>query len=464
MPSPAAEAARQTTILVTGASGYIASQLIPLLLERGLKVRCLVRNPAHLYSRSWFADVEVFSGDLTKPTSYLTALQGVSTAYYLVHGMSNGKNYIEQDLQAARDFSGSAFKAGVKHLIYLGGLADPQVKIARHMRSRIHTGESLRSGGVPVTEFRAGVIIGPGSISFEMIRFLVEQFPIILCPRWMSNLSQPIAIQNILDYLLAALELPNVESQVFEIGGSNVMTYADTMLEYARLRGLRRRVLIMPLNPVGLLAYFMAILTPVPGNITRPLVEGLCSDSIVQDDSALRVFPQIRPLGYSNAVRISLEKLDPRLVEPVWRQSVPPRSSLKHAGFCIQQRQIILPASPVSVLETIQKIQPPSENNKFNCAEKYDTRSGQEHVLLLHSLRKLPGQLWQEWRICKVETGTQLSQAMLFAPRGLPGFLWWVGSEPWIRLYQWSMFHKIVGTSRKMRERLASEAQRRKEE
>jgi len=443
MPSPAAEAARQTTILVTGASGYIASQLIPLLLERGLKVRCLVRNPAHLYSRSWFADVEVFSGDLTKPTSYLTALQGVSTAYYLVHGMSNGKNYIEQDLQAARDFSGSAFKAGVKHLIYLGGLADPQVKIARHMRSRIHTGESLRSGGVPVTEFRAGVIIGPGSISFEMIRFLVEQFPIILCPRWMSNLSQPIAIQNILDYLLAALELPNVESQVFEIGGSNVMTYADTMLEYARLRGLRRRVLIMPLNPVGLLAYFMAILTPVPGNITRPLVEGLCSDSIVQDDSALRVFPQIRPLGYSNAVRISLEKLDPRLVEPVWWQSVPPRSSLKHAGFCIQQRQILLQGNPTSVIDTLREMYPPSGNYKITSNNENDFNGRQENILLLKSQDKHPGQLWQEWRVCKTDGGSQITLAMLFAPKGLPGFLWWYLLVPLKRIQTRIIFGKI---------------------
>ena len=238
------------TILVTGASGYIASQLIPELLERGLKVRCLVRNPAHLNHRTWFADVEVFQGDLTQPQSILPALQGVSTAYYLVHGMSNGRNYIEQDLQAAQDFSRSAQEAGVTHIIYLGGLADPTVKIARHLRSRIHTGEALRSSGVPVTEFRAGVIIGPGSISFEMIRFLTEQFPIIPCPGWMSNLSQPIAIQDVVKYLLAALELPKVESRVFEIGGSEVVNYAETMLRYARLRGLRRRLLFMPFNPV----------------------------------------------------------------------------------------------------------------------------------------------------------------------------------------------------------------------
>jgi uncharacterized protein YbjT (DUF2867 family) len=443
MPSQPPDVGNQTTILVTGASGYIASQLIPKLLEQGLTVRCLVRNPAHLQNRSWFGNVEIFSGDLTQPSSYLSALQGVSTAYYLVHGMSNGKNYIEMDLQAARDFSGSAQKAGVKHIIYLGGLADPTVKIARHMRSRINTGQALLTGGVPVTEFRAGVIIGPGSISFEMIRYLTEQFPVILSPRWMPNLSQPIAIQNILDYLLAALELPIVENRVFEIGGSEVMSYAETMLHYARLRGLKRKVLILPINPVGLLAYFMTILTPVPGSITRPLVEGLCSHSIVQDESALQVFPHIKPLDYDSAVKVSLERLDPLLVEPVWRQTAAFRNSMKHAGFCILQHQELVQDDPTSVMETIREMYTFSRNYKITSDDEINFDGRQQRILLLKSQEPHPGQFWQEWRVCKTDEDTQVTQTMLFAPKGLPGFLWWYLLEPVKRIQNRIIFNKI---------------------
>jgi uncharacterized protein YbjT (DUF2867 family) len=444
MPSLPGKQDSHELILVTGASGYIASQLIPRLLERGLRVRCLVRNPQHLHSRQWFADVEVVCGDLTQPESILPALQGVSTAYYLVHSMSSGNHYIEQDLQAARSFAASALQSGVGHIIYLGGLADPQARIARHLRSRLQTGEALRTAGLPVTEFRAGVIVGPGSISFEMIRFLTEQFPLIICPRWMPNLSQPISIQNILDYLLAALDLPDPESRVFEIGGSEVMTYAETMLGYARLRGLRRRVLILPFNPAWLLAYFMAKFTPVPASITRPLVEGLCNHSIVRNDSALQAFPHIHPMDYKTAVRDSLGKLDPRLVEPLWRQIKPAVHALKHAGFCILQYQTHLEADPGSVLEAIQLIFASGESYKLESSKGHETGSGHEHILLLRSKRKLPGQLWREWRVSSLEKETRISQAMLFAPRGLPGFLWWYVLGPWLRLSQWAAFRKLA--------------------
>ena len=412
MPSLPSKQDSRELILVTGARGYIASQLIPRLLERGLRVRCLVRNPQHLHARQWFADVEVVCGDLTQPESILPALQGVSTAYYLVHSMSSGNHYIEQDLQVARSFAASALQAGVGHIIYLGGLADPQAKIARHMRSRILTGDALRTTDVPVTEFRTGVIVGPGSISFEMIRFLTEQFPLILCPRWMPNLSQPIAIQNILDYLLAALDMPNPESRVFEVGGSEVITYAETMLRYAKLRGLQRK--------------------------------WLCNHSIVRNDSALQAFPHIHPMDYDTAVRDSLSKLDPRLVEPLWRQIKPAVHALKHAGFCILQRQTLLEANPGSVLEAIQLIYASGESYKLESSKGHETGSGHEHILLMRSKLKLPGQLWMEWRVSSLKKETRISQAVLFAPKGLPGFLWWCGLGPWLRLSQWVAFRKLL--------------------
>ncbi|HET8706904.1 MAG TPA: NmrA family NAD(P)-binding protein, partial [Pseudomonadales bacterium] len=196
-------------VLVTGATGYIASRLIPRLLDAGYRVRCLAREPRRLNGRSWFRQVEVIQGDATIPSTLHVALDGVHTAYYLIHNMTHGHGYTELELNSARAFTSAAEEAGVEHIIYLGGLADPEQHIAPHMRSRIETGRVLREGKVPVTEFRAGVITGSGSISFEMIRFMTELFPVVLGPLWLKNKSQPIAIQNVIDYLFAALTNPN---------------------------------------------------------------------------------------------------------------------------------------------------------------------------------------------------------------------------------------------------------------
>ena len=196
-------------ILVTGATGYIASRLIPRLLDAGYPVRCLARDPRRLRGRNWFRAIEVVEGDVTNASSLKRALEGVHTAYYLIHNMSYGHGYTSLELESARTFALAAAQAGVEHIIYLGGLADPEQHIAPHMRSRIETGRVLREGRVPVTEFRAGVITGSGSISFEMIRFMTELFPLVPGPLWMRNKSQPIALENVIDYLLAALTNPN---------------------------------------------------------------------------------------------------------------------------------------------------------------------------------------------------------------------------------------------------------------
>ncbi len=233
-------------ILVTGATGYIASRLIPRLLERGYRVRALARDPMQLQGRSWFSQIEVVPGDVVTPESLAGALQGVDTAYYLIHNMASGRGYIPRELEGAKNFASAAAQAGCRHIIYLGGLADPNQRIAPHMLSRIKTGEVLRQGSVPVTEFRAGVIVGPGSISFEMIRFMTEQFPILPGPSWLKNRSQPIAAQNVIDYLLAALDISDGHGQIFEIGGPQVRIYSDLMLTYARVRGLTRRLIMLP--------------------------------------------------------------------------------------------------------------------------------------------------------------------------------------------------------------------------
>ena len=242
-------------ILVTGASGYIASRLIPRLLEKGVRVRALARQPEWLATRAWAKDVEFVRGDVTDPLSLESALTGVNTAYYLIHSMAGGRGYTRIETEAARTFISTAERVGVEHIIYLGGLADPDApNLAPHMRSRIETGITLRHGKSSVTEFRAGVIVGPGSISFEMIRFLTEFFPVLPGPSWLKNKVQPVAARNVIDYLVAALQHPEARGGIYELGGPELMYYADTMLRYARLRGLRRWLFTLPGLPIPLMA------------------------------------------------------------------------------------------------------------------------------------------------------------------------------------------------------------------
>jgi uncharacterized protein YbjT (DUF2867 family) len=211
-------------ILVTGASGYIASRLIPRLLEKGYRVRALARQPEQLGTRAWAKDVEFVRGDVTDPDSLARALTGVHTAYYLIHSMAGGRGYTRIETEAAHNFASAAETAQLQHLIYLGGLADPNApNLAPHMRSRIETGNTLRRGSVPVTEFRAGVIVGPGSISFEMIRFLTECFPVLPGPGWLKNKVQPVSARNVIDYLVAALDHPEARGGIYELGGPDVM-------------------------------------------------------------------------------------------------------------------------------------------------------------------------------------------------------------------------------------------------
>ena len=223
-------------VLVTGANGFIASRLVPRLLQAGYRVRVLVRRPERLAGRAWLPEVDVRAGSSTDDASLASAMKGVHSAYYLIHSMSSGGGYTEVERRSARQFAAAAEAAQVQHIIYLGGLADPHdPHLAPHMRSRIETGELLRQGRVPVTEFRAGVIAGAGSISFEMVRFLAECFPILPGPRWLHNRAQPIASENVIDYLVAALEKPEARGGVYELGGPEQMQFGEVMLRYRAL-------------------------------------------------------------------------------------------------------------------------------------------------------------------------------------------------------------------------------------
>ena len=398
-------------ILVTGATGYIASRLIPRLLDSGYRVRALARDPRRLQGRSWFRHVEVIQADVTTPSTLPAAMEGVHTAYYLIHNMSYGHGYTSLELESARAFASAAEEAGIQHIIYLGGLADPEQHIAPHMRSRIETGKVLREGKVPVTEFRAGVITGSGSISFEMIRFMTELFPIVPGPIWMKNKSQPIAIQNVIDYLFAALTNPNGRGGVFEIGGPDITTYGDLMVRYARARRLKRSMLLIPGIPIAFMAFGVGLMTPVPYPIAYALIGGLSADSVVKHPEALKKFPEVKLIDFDSAAHDALEKTHPNHIERVWDDGRQKEKSLKHEGCFILH----------SIFPRNGRGEPPSTEHHKNSF----------------------GDLWIEWRVDE----NHLTQTVFFSPRGLPGFLYWLLLYPfhWLRFR--SLIRKIVRQS-----------------
>ena len=274
-----------SAILLTGATGYIGGRLLRRLEEGGRAVRCLARQPEHVSTTS--ANTEVLKGDCLDEASLDRALAGVHCAYYLVHSMGGRSDFADVDRRAADNFGRAAARAGVQRIIYLGGLTGSARALSTHLKSRVETGDVLRASGVPVIEFRASIVIGAGSLSFEMIQALVERLPVMICPRWVETLTQPIAISDVLRYLEAALDLPNNgDSPIFEIGGPEVVSYGGMMREYARLRGLRRLLVPVPLLTPHLSGLWLALVTPAQAHVGRALVEGLKNATVVQSKTA----------------------------------------------------------------------------------------------------------------------------------------------------------------------------------
>jgi uncharacterized protein YbjT (DUF2867 family) len=423
-------------ILVTGATGYIASRLIPQLLDRGYQIRALARQPQRLKSRTWFPQLEMAVGDVMDPSTLAPALEGVQTAYYLIHNMSSGRGYTERELEGAQNFARAAEDAGVQHIIYLGGLADEEQHIAPHMRSRIETGATLRQGKVPVTEFRAGVIAGSGSISFEMIRFMTELLPIIPGPNWLKNKSQPIAIQNVMDYLLAALDNHSGHGQVFEIGGPQVTTYQELMLLYAKTRGHKRRFLLLPYVPVWFMAFGIGLTTPVPRPIAYALVGGLSSDSVVLHNAARRIYPEVNLIDFESATKEALTRLHPHKIERVWDDEGRTRT-LKHEGFFIYQRELKVAAAPEKIFSVITKL-----------ADRFEVEYVEaDHLLLAHLKIKTPGEGWLEWRAGHAGNVTTITQTVFFTPRGFGGFFLWYLLYPIIALAFQGLLKNIARNS-----------------
>ena len=292
-------------ILLTGATGYVGGHLLRSLESKGRRVRCLARHPEALDQKTG-PSTEVVQGDVLDRPSLDAALSGVQAAYYLVHSMGSSGSFEERDRQAALSFGQAAKAAGVERIIYLGGLGSDEQELSPHLRSRQEVGKILRESGVPVLEFRASIVIGSGSLSFEMIRSLVERLPVMITPKWVNVPAQPIAIEDLLEYLMAALELPVSEYRVYEIGGTDQVSYGDIMRVYARQRGLRRRMIPLPVLTPYLSSLWLGLVTPLYARIGRKLIESIVHPTVVRDDAALRTFA-VRPMGVEEAVRRAIE-------------------------------------------------------------------------------------------------------------------------------------------------------------
>ena len=300
-----------------GASGYIGTNLTPRLLEAGWQVRAAARHRAVLAARQW-QDVEIVAADALDPESLHAALQDIDVAFYLVHSMAAGHNFADLDIEAARNFATAAAQEGVGRIVYLGGLIPDRPK-SRHLRSRAATGDALRDGGVPVTEIRAGMIVGPGSAAYEIIRDLVNYLSVMITPRWVQSRSTPIALDNLLDYLVHVARLPETVGKIYDVGGPEILTYEQLMRQYGELTGNRFWLLSLPVLTPRLSSYWLKLVTSVPTNIARALIDGLEHDVIANDEEIRKLIP-LELKDFKQSVSAALEAERSNSVSAHWAE------------------------------------------------------------------------------------------------------------------------------------------------
>lgn len=478
-------------VLVTGATGYIGGRLVPRLLERGFEVRCMTRDPARLTLDPWRDQVEVVAADVMKPRTLRDALAGCDAAYYLIHAMENAEGFVEQDRIAAENFRDAADEAGLERIIYLGGLGSDDETLSKHLWSRHEVGRVLASGVTPVTEFRAAVIIGSGSMSFEMIRHLTEILPVIMSPKWVRTRCQPIAVRNVLEILMDALDFVESGNRIYEIGGPDVLTYEEMMQIYAQVAGLpKRRVIPLPLFSARLSPVLVGLVTPLPVTTARPLIESLMNDVVVTGETP----PGYDPTGlitYREAVWRAMARILQLEVATRWSDAVsqparplPGDPVWAGASMELDRRTASSRASADDVFWAVTRIGGDVGYYTMNWAWRirglFDRliggvglRRGRRHPeelrpgealdffrvcvmdperreLVLRAEMKVPGTAWLEWQVESTEDGSRLIQVARFIPRGVAG-----------RLYWWAMLPFHAPIFRRMARRITRIAERR---
>jgi uncharacterized protein YbjT (DUF2867 family) len=473
-----AEVADGRPVLVAGATGYIGRRLVTELVAAGRTVRAIARNPAKLAKENWADAVEVVQGDVLDPDSLQRAFAGVGGAYYLVHSIGGEGDWEARDRRAATNFRDAAAAAGASQIIYLGGLGDDAGSaLSPHLRSRHEVGKILASGPVPATELRAAVVIGAGSASFEMLRHLVEVLPVMVTPRWVETKCQPIAVRDVLAYLIGVLDEPEAMGRVFEVGGPDVLTYRQMMERFAAVAGLRRRVIFtVPVLSPSLSSRWVGLVTPLPADLARPLIDSLVNEVVVRDREIDLVVPR-KPLSYDESVDVALRRVRDLEVSTTWADAElrgrSPADPLPAdpdwaGGTMLSDAQMIeSDASPHDAFAAVCTI---GGERGWMAGDWLWTirgvldrfvggvgmRRGRRHptdlrigdpidfwrvealepdsLLRLRAEMRLPGEAWLEWRVEPAGSGCVITQQALFHPHGLAGRLYWLSVAPFHRL------------------------------
>ena len=454
-------------ILLTGATGYVGGRLLAALEGRGDEVRCLARHPANLAARVG-GHTHVVAGDVLDPASLVPALENIDTAYYLVHSMGDASGFEQRETSGAENFAAAARAAGIARIIYLGGLGEDRRALSPHLRSRHEVGRILRDSGVPTLELRASIVIGSGSLSFEMIRALCEHLPVMITPRWVSVLAQPIAIQDLVEYLVQALDVAMAGSTIVEIGGADRLSYAALMREYMRQRHLRRLMIPVPLLTPWLSSLWLGLVTPLYARVGRKLIESMKHPTVVQSDLATRLF-RVQPRGAADAIRAALHYEDRAFAETRWFDSLSASGApLGFGGTRVGQRLadrrvVLVDASPDACFAALERLGGrdgwPAFNGLWRLRGFFDLlvggvgmrRGRPEHRplrvgdaldfwrveafepprrLRLAAEMKVPGRAWLEFVVEADGRGSRITQTATFDPVGLLGRAYWYGVFP----------------------------------
>ena len=453
---------KSSLILLTGASGYIGGRLLPSLEQQGYRIRCLARHPEILKPKVG-PSTEVVAGDVLDRASLDSALHGVDIAYYLVHSMRSTGSFEETDRKGARNFSEAAKAAGVKGIIYVGGLGSDEEELSTHLRSRHEVGDILRQSGLPVCEFRASAVIGSGSASFELIRALVERLPIMLTPRWVKGKAQPIAIDDLLDYLMEALRIPISSYRIYEVGGADQVSYADMMRAYGRQRGLNPLIIPVPVLTPWLSSLWLGLVTPLYARIGRAIIESIVHVTVVRDKAALTTF-SVLPMGIDEAIYRALAREERHFSETRWSDALsssgrpPSWGGVRFGTRIVDSRTLTVDAQPEVVFRCIERIG--GDHGWYACDWLWQVRGfidllqggvgmgrgrpssttlrvgdtvdsfrvesiEPNRCLRLKSEMNLPGRAWLEFEVTEAGPSTQIRQTAIFDPVGLKGQLYW---------------------------------------